>query len=163
MGVERNVAETSREPFEAFFTDTWPDLFAFAATLTAGDLALAEDLVQEAMARVYPRFASLQDPRPYAFKVTSNLLRARWKHARHESITDPSVLPELGTPRGHDHTLDAVRRLPSRLRDVVVLHYYADLPLETVARQVRRPLGTVKQRLHEARAQLAVTLAEEAL
>ena len=50
---------------------------------------------------------------------------------------------------------DAVDRLPPGLRDVVLLHYYADLPVEDVARAIRRPAGTVKRRLHEARALLS--------
>jgi RNA polymerase sigma-70 factor (ECF subfamily) len=43
----------------------------------------------------------------------------------------------------------------------VLLHYWADLPVAEVARLVRRPQGTVKRRLHEARAQLAVTLGRD--
>jgi RNA polymerase sigma-70 factor (ECF subfamily) len=39
----------------------------------------------------------------------------------------------------------------------VLLHYYADLPVEEVARLIHRPVGTVKRRLHEARRVLAAT------
>jgi RNA polymerase sigma-70 factor (ECF subfamily) len=51
-----------------------------------------------------------------------------------------------------------VGRLPDRLRDVVLLHYYADLPVGEVATAVRRPPGTVKRQLSEARAVLAQDL-----
>ncbi len=51
-----------------------------------------------------------------------------------------------------------MERLPGHLRDVVLLHYYADLPVEEVARALRRPVGTVKRRLSDARGILAVTL-----
>jgi RNA polymerase sigma-70 factor (ECF subfamily) len=49
-----------------------------------------------------------------------------------------------------------------RLREVVLLHYYADLPVAEVAAAIHRPVGTVKRRLHEARALLtdAVAAAE---
>jgi RNA polymerase sigma-70 factor (ECF subfamily) len=57
--------------------------------------------------------------------------------------------------------LDAVERLPAHLRSVVLLHYYADLPVEDVARALRRPLGTVKRRLLDARKVLSATLRDE--
>jgi DNA-directed RNA polymerase specialized sigma24 family protein len=57
-------------------------------------------------------------------------------------------------------TLDAVRRLSPPLRDVVLLHYYADLPIDEVARVLRRPVGTVKRRLFDARVALAAALEE---
>jgi RNA polymerase sigma-70 factor (ECF subfamily) len=44
--------------------------------------------------------------------------------------------------------------LPRRLRDVVVLHLVADLPVAEVATVAGIPVGTVKRRLYEARALL---------
>ena len=161
LGVGAYVARVTEDAFSPFYADTWPDLFAFVATLTGGDLAAAEEVAQEALVRVWGRFDRLDDPRPYAFRVAANLVKRRWSHARREPVTDPARLPEQGTPARHDHTVDAVRRLPGRLREVVVLHYYADLPVETVAAQLSKPVGTVKRRLHEARAELAAVLGEE--
>jgi DNA-directed RNA polymerase specialized sigma24 family protein len=40
--------------------------------------------------------------------------------------------------------------LAQRHREVLVLHYVAELPLDEVARQLRLPLGTVKSRLSRA-------------
>jgi RNA polymerase sigma-70 factor (ECF subfamily) len=59
----------------------------------------------------------------------------------------------------HDPWLrDLVERLPKRLRTPVLLHYYADLPVNEVAATLHLPLGTAKRRLHEARALLRETL-----
>ena len=77
-------------------------------------------------------------------------------------MTLGATLPE--DRPAHDPWLqDLVQRLPVRLREVVLLHYYADLPIEQVAAAVHRPVGTVKRRLHEARAALAtaVTASEQ--
>ena len=161
LGVRAFVRRATEDAFSPFYADTWPDLFAFAATLTGGDLAAAEEVAQESLVRVWGRFDRLDDPRPYAFRVAANLVKRRWAQGRREPVTDPALLPDAGSPARHDHTVDAVRRLPPRLREVVVLHYYADLPVDTVAAQLRRPVGTVKRRLHEARALLAVALGEE--
>lgn len=148
------MTEREATGFEAFFTATWPDLVAYCRTLTR-DAALAEELTQEALTRVYVRFPLLREPRPYAFKVATNLVRAHWRSRELPLVEDVAV------PGPDGDTLDAVRRLPPRLRDVVLLHYYADLPLALIASQLHRPLGTVKRRLHEARAQLAEDLGRD--
>jgi RNA polymerase sigma-70 factor (ECF subfamily) len=53
-----------------------------------------------------------------------------------------------------EHTRDAletaVRRLSVDHRTVLVLHHYADVPLERVAQILEIPLGTVYSRLHHA-------------
>jgi RNA polymerase sigma factor (sigma-70 family) len=48
----------------------------------------------------------------------------------------------------------ALGRLGHRHREVLVLHYLAELPVEEMARTLRIPVGTVKGRLHRARAAL---------
>ena len=55
----------------------------------------------------------------------------------------------------------ALGRLAPRHREVLVLHYVAELPLDEVARQLRLPLGTVKSRLHRARGALAEQVGDE--
>jgi Sigma-70, region 4 len=52
----------------------------------------------------------------------------------------------------------ALATLPRRHRQVVVLHYLLDLPVQEVARQLAVPVGTVKSRLARARSALAVQL-----
>lgn len=54
-----------------------------------------------------------------------------------------------------------MRRLRPRHREVLVLHYVAELPLDEVARALRLPLGTVKSRLNRARRALAEQLGDE--
>ena len=152
---------TREQEYADFFLATWPDLTAFATTLCRGDRTVGEEVAQEALARVYVRFGRLAEPRPYAFKVATNLVRSRWQADDRATPTDPARLPERVVVPVHDCTIDAVQALPPRLRDAVLLHYYADLPVEAVAKVLRRPTGTVKQRLHEARGVLALSLREE--
>jgi DNA-directed RNA polymerase specialized sigma24 family protein len=47
--------------------------------------------------------------------------------------------------------LDAVSRLPKRMREVVLMHYYLDIPVAEVSTSLRRPVGSIKRQLHEAR------------
>ena len=53
----------------------------------------------------------------------------------------------------------ALARLPAAFRDVVVLHYYEDLPLAEISALLAIPLGTVKWRLHQSRELLRAALA----
>jgi RNA polymerase sigma-70 factor (ECF subfamily) len=120
------------EAFARFYTEVFGDLAGYGWSLT-GDAHVGDELAQEALTRVYARWAILRDPR----------------------LVDDRTVPAPDAT-----TLDAVRRLSAPLRDVVLLHYYADLPIHEVARVLRRPVGTVKRRLFDARAALAAALEE---
>lgn len=142
--------------FARFYADVYGPLAGYALSLV-GERPVADDLAQEAMVRVYARWGLLREARPYAYRVVTNLARDRWRRRQTELAALPSlVAPDVAPP--DLAVLDAVGRLPAGLRDVVLLHYYADLSVEDVARAVRRPAGTVKRRLSEARALLARTL-----
>lgn len=146
--------------FTDFYRQHFGELAGFAWSLTR-DPNVGDDLAQEAMARVYARWPVLTAPRPYAYRIVTNLVHDRWRAQERAG----GELLELGdgasTPGPDASTLDAVRRLPEDLRVVVALHYYADLPVADIARILRRPAGTVKRRLHEARAALLLTLQED--
>lgn len=145
--------------FDRFYRDTYGALAGYALNLV-GDRSTADDLAQEAMVRVYARWGLLRDPRPYAFRTVTNLARDRWRR-RQTELGARRELVQSERPAPDRSVLDAVERLPPALRDVVLLHYYADLPVEQVARAVRRPAGTVKRRLSEARSALAQSLGEQ--
>jgi RNA polymerase sigma-70 factor (ECF subfamily) len=57
--------------------------------------------------------------------------------------------------------LEALRRLPLRHRQALVLHYLLDLPVEQAARTLGVPAGTVKSWLARGRKALAAQLGEE--
>ena len=53
---------------------------------------------------------------------------------------------------------DAIETLPESMREALLLHYYAGLPVAKIARILAVPTGTVLSRLHTARKVLAVKL-----
>jgi RNA polymerase sigma-70 factor (ECF subfamily) len=57
--------------------------------------------------------------------------------------------------------IEALRRLPLRHRQALVLHYLLDLPVEEAARTLEVPAGTVKSWLARGRKALAAHLGEE--
>lgn len=72
---------------------------------------------------------------------------------------DHLVAPERGECSTDVARLEAaVGQLPEGLRRVVVLHHLHGVPLDVIAREEDVPVGTVKSRLHRARAHLAQAL-----
>jgi RNA polymerase sigma-70 factor (ECF subfamily) len=129
-----------------------PMLTGYLVTLV-GDTALAQDLTQEAFVRMFARWRHVEHPRAYVYLTAVNLARHHWRRSRFEAVANQSVerLTEQSAPASDPWLRDLVERLPKRLRTPVLLHYYADLPIEQVRDVMHLPLGTVKRRLYEAR------------
>lgn len=144
--------------FADFYREVWPALAGYCESLVR-DEELGAELAQEAMVRVYVRYGLLADARPYAFRVATNLARDAWRRGESERAAVVALGERaLVTDEGRDALLPVVRALPKHLRDTVLLHYWADLRIEDVARALHRPVGTVKRRLHDARRRLAEEL-----
>lgn len=156
MTAFRETARVSAD-FAEFYRATFPELAGYGWSLSR-DPHIGDELAQEALTRVYARWGLLREPRPYAFRVVTNLARDRWRQEQRDEAAPRVVVLDPTVPGPDDTTLDAVRRLSPPLRDAVLLHYYADLPVQDVARVLRRPVGTIKRRLFDARAELAVAL-----
>ena len=151
-------AEAARDEaaFAELYRQHFGPLSGYALALT-GDRGTAVDVAQEAFTRLYVRFRRVRDPRAWLFFVATNLSRDHWRRSTRDRDLTSALTPLTArADPAHDPWLrDLVERLPERLRTAVLLHYYADLPVEEVARLTHRPLGTVKRRLHEARGLLA--------
>jgi RNA polymerase sigma-70 factor (ECF subfamily) len=174
---ELPVRETDRRPLRAAGTvaaraAAFDELYQREYANIAGycyllvrDEELARDLTQEAFARLLARWVSVREPRPFLFHVVTNLARDVWRRDKRnrEAMTVLASRPDLGAPAhdGDGGVRDAVARLPQPHRTVVELYYYADLPVGEVAAAVRRPPGTIKRLLSEARAMLAAALGDD--
>jgi len=113
----------------------------------------AEEVVQEAFAKALPKWSSLTNPEAY---VRSCVLNGARRVLRRRVLMRRKPVPgEVGdTPAVTDHVIDAVRRLPSPQRDVIVLRYYLQATDSEIAATLDLPLGTVKSTLHRAKARL---------
>lgn len=131
-----------------------------------GDLTEAEDLVQEAFVRASAKgksFLRVQNPEAWLRTVAINLHRNRWRKLRNFSrvkdrlATGPTDLSGLDT---HMVVIQALRRLPDHQREVIALHYLADLDVVDIATTLGVAVGTVKSRLSRGREALAQLLEE---
>ena len=123
----------------------------------------AEDVVQEALLRACRRRSTYRADRgsPRAWLVAVLLDRARRHRVRRRAAERfDGEQAAFGQGMREDAVdLDrAVRRLPPRQREVVTLHYLADLPVAEVATVLGISAGSVKSHLHDARANLRADL-----
>ncbi|MDO8389381.1 MAG: sigma-70 family RNA polymerase sigma factor [Actinomycetota bacterium] len=128
--------------FATFYRAERPAAVRLAALLT--QRVAAEDVVQEAFAGLYPRFADLDNPAAYLRVAILN--GCRQMHRRRAVELDR--LPRLTTPGVFDPELpamaDAVAALPYRQRAVLVLRYWLDLSEDEIAEALGCRPGTVK-------------------
>jgi RNA polymerase sigma-70 factor (sigma-E family) len=137
------------------------------AYLLTGDHALAEDLLQAALARTAEHWHRIVggDPEAYLRRVMVNERTSRWRRRRYavEVPTSVDALAALATASGPD-TADAVVRrttlvaalaqLPPRQRAVIVLRFFDDLSEAQTAEVLGCAIGTVKSQAHLALARL---------
>lgn len=163
--VTLRAASATDDEFRAFYLSEYSGLARYLWRLL-DDVEHAHDLAQESMVRLYSRWRSVTEPRGYLYKVATNLVRRAWRKRANELVA-VGALTQLalvvggsieGPETGH-MVRDAVRALPVRLREVVLLHYFADLSVTDVAAATNRPAGSVKRQLSEARVALARALA----
>lgn len=148
------------DPFSDAVADHHRELARFAYRL-CGDRTLAEDVVAEAYARVWPhwRRGQVEDLLPYLMRAVANEAFTRHRRRRLESRKEPPP-PRLATDSfedqvdDHDELWAALDRLPTPQRVVLVLRIVEDLSEEQTASMLGIPAGTVKSRLSRALAAL---------
>jgi len=145
-------------------------LFGYLYQL-AGDRMTAEEILQDTMLAVW-RSAAAFEGRSKATTWLFGVAR-RQAHNRLRGRPDPRTTgiplpdrPDQGAgpdelaiaAAGGTPVAAAIDRLPDHHRDVIALVFVAGLPLADVAEMLAIPIGTVKSRLHHARAAVAAAL-----
>lgn len=143
-----------------------------SAYLLTGDRDASEDLVQVTLVRTARRWdVARQSPHAYAYAVLVNLLHDRQRNLsrrfteqRLEDFDDRLSPVEDGTVARVDRMaiISAVRGLPARQREVVVLRFFADLSVADTAAAISASEGTVKTHTSRALAALRDVLVDKA-
>jgi RNA polymerase sigma-70 factor (ECF subfamily) len=136
------------------------------------DLDLAEDATQQALVTTWRDLPQLRDPARFDAWSYRLLVRACYAEGRRARQWSPNLhlLPfeEQAEHGGLDAIIQrdqletAIRRLSVDHRTVLVLHHYADIPLDRVAQILEIPVGTVYSRLHHAMRAMRAALEADA-
>ncbi|HEX3705546.1 MAG TPA: RNA polymerase sigma factor [Mycobacteriales bacterium] len=143
---------------EAIFRAHYAPLAGWCRRMIGDDEA-AHDIAAEAFVRLLGRWSGVTDPRAYLYTTALNLIRDRWRKTERERVALRKSATTIATAAAPAPELRMlVETLPRRLAQVVVLHYFADLPVDGIARELGIAPGTVKRDLFDARARLATLL-----
>ncbi|NEA30632.1 SigE family RNA polymerase sigma factor [Streptomyces sp. SID13031] len=145
------MAERDREYVE--FVEATSASLRRTAFLVCGDRHRADDIVQDALYKLYlswPKVQRVANPFAYVRRMVVNAAydggRRPWR--REVSIAElPDRVDRHDFVSGHaerDEVLDALRGLAPRQRACVVLRYYEDLSVEQTAEILGCSAGTVK-------------------
>jgi RNA polymerase sigma-70 factor (sigma-E family) len=141
--------------------------FCRLATLLLDDPGQAEEAVQEAFLRTFVGWWRLRHPEragAYLRAAVVNQCRSRGRRRVSEQRGNRVVWAAVRDDAGSSDVertgdvlavLDAVRSLPTRQREAIVLRYYADLSEADVASALGCSVGTVKSQLSKARSSLS--------
>lgn len=131
------------------------------AYLLTGDWALAEDLLQTALAKCYPKWERIrgQDPEAYVRKTMLNTYATWWRRRWRGEVPHGDLPDEITADRWADVDARAalhraIGRLPRRMRAVVVLRFHEDMTEAAAADALGVSVGTVKSQTAKALAKL---------
>jgi RNA polymerase sigma-70 factor (sigma-E family) len=143
------------------------------AHIMLGDRQGAEDVVQEAFCGLYRRWSHLADPESAVHYVRSAVLnqcrsvlrRRTTSHAPRDLAGHPepvrSAESAVLTREEREEIMRAVRRLPPRQREALVLRFYLDLSAEETATTMGISPSSVRSATHRALASLGRMLQEQ--
>jgi RNA polymerase sigma-70 factor, ECF subfamily len=156
---------TDTAGFEEFYAATVGRLLGQLFPVT-GDLHEAEEIVQEAFARASTHWGRIREydmPEAWVRRVAMNLAADRGRRLQRQARALLRAGPPANVPPASVEALalaEALRTLPLRQRQAIVLHHLVDLPIDEVAATLGANAGTVKSWLARGRRALAARLGE---
>jgi RNA polymerase sigma-70 factor, ECF subfamily len=161
-----HVAGRGSREIAEFVDREYPQVVA-SVGLVCGSAAVAEDAVQEALARAWEQYERGRDIDRLGAWVTTvalNLARSHFRRRRVERNARSRLVERAETRDEPASSVDrhavqqALLRLPRRQREVTVLRYYGGLDVAEIATWLGIAEGTVKAMLFRARQALAEAL-----
>jgi RNA polymerase sigma-70 factor (sigma-E family) len=155
-----HAAASAEGAVEALYAEHAVGLIRLAY-LMLGDRPVAEDVVQDAFCNLYQAWDRLADPARALPYVRSSVLNA-CRSALRRLIVGRRVTPAMYAPpvisaeaaalglHERREVMQAVRRLPGRQREALVLRFYLDLPEREIAQIMGVRPSTVRSATHRA-------------
>src|SRR5207244_10902654 len=163
--VEAN--EAADEGLVALYREHYVSLVRLASLLLR-DVGTAEDVTQDAFAKVHLAWGRIRDPEKALAYVRSAVLNGARSRMRHLQVVDRHrPEPRRDTPSAgagalsgeeHREVIAALRALPTRQRECLALRYYLGLSEAEIADTLGISAGSVKTHTHRRIAALEHTL-----
>lgn len=157
-------AESDEVPLVELYRTHYRSLVRLAALLL-DDVGTSEEVVQDAYIRMHGAWRRIKDPEkalPYLRTTVVNLARSRMRRRQVAEKHAPRPMPDMPsaeygaiTAAERDAVVAALRALPDKQREAVVLRFYGDLTEAEIAATMGVSVGAVKSHLHRGKAALA--------
>ncbi|MFN8586749.1 MAG: RNA polymerase sigma factor [Candidatus Eisenbacteria bacterium] len=163
--LARRIKRGDPGAFDEFFSRFAGRLLAYLIGMVRNREA-AEDLLQEALLRVFRQIETCRDPgafRAWVYRIATNLAITELRRRRYrgtdtlgpEALDVPDPEPSdpgcLWVESERERAVeDALERLPDDQRVVLLLRVREDMPIAMIAHVIGVPEGTIKSRLHHA-------------
>lgn len=163
------VADQAQPDLASLYRDHRLGLLRLAVLLV-DDRATAEDIVQEAFISLHRTADRLRDPdavlgylRVCVTNAARSAVRRRQvarKHLHRSAVVidEPPADTEVMLAADHQEVLAALRRLPDRQREVLILRYWSDLSESQIAEALGISKGAVKSNASRGMRRLASLL-----
>jgi RNA polymerase sigma-70 factor (sigma-E family) len=171
VSVDDAVTWDADEAITQIYAAHYRSLVRLAALLLR-DVGASEEVVQDSFIAMHGAWRRLRDPdRALAYLRQSVVNRSRsvLRHRTVELRHAPAPMPDAASAEHgamgsleHQEVIVALRRLPERQREVLVLRYYADLSEADIADAIGISRGAVKSHASRGMAALRTTLEKSA-
>ena len=161
------VESTGEIPLVELYRTHYRSLVRLAALLL-DDVGASEEVVQDAYIKMHGAWRRIKDPDkalPYLRTTVVNLSRSRMRHRQVAEKHAPRPMPDMPsaeygaiTLAERDAVITALRALPDKQREALVLRFYGDLSEIEIAAAMGVSQGAVKSHLHRGKAALARSL-----
>ena len=178
----KQTVASRQHKFEAIMVPHMDVLYSYGLYLT-NDRDTASDLLQETFLkafRFFDKFEEGTNARAWLYRIMRNTFINEYRRIKRlpdlveydEQISSYQMLPrdeeetdlrrQINGELFDDQIAVAISALPEKFKSVIILRDVEDLPYEEIAEALEIPIGTVRSRLHRARAILFAKLKDYA-
>ena len=141
--------------FAAFYERNYKLVYRLCFTYMKNQ-AEAEDCTEDVFVKVLTGGFTFNDEaheKKWLTVTAVNLCKDRLKHWWRKQVAPIDEAPEIPDENAAliDETLEVVKRLPTKYKDVIYLHYYMDYKTDEIAVMLKKPPSTIRNHLREAR------------
>ncbi|HEK9099123.1 sigma-70 family RNA polymerase sigma factor [Bacillus pfraonensis] len=174
--MEHKVIENcNHDEIDYVIREHWQDVWNYSFIITK-DTHLSDDITQEVFIKVFKKWNSFRNEssvKTWLLKITRNTALNYLKSSYFKRISlvsffrndkeYPSAEKQFLEKETMNEVWDIVLKLPQKHREVLILDAKYELSYDEIAETLGVSIGTVKSRLHRARARVSKILSEDEL
>ncbi|WLD95477.1 sigma-70 family RNA polymerase sigma factor [Alkalihalobacillus sp. AL-G] len=124
------------------------------------DWTTAEDIVQDSFIKAFRKYDSFKGEsslKTWLYRIAANQCKDYLRSSYFKRVVLSNILPTKNQPENpttdevDEDLANFVIKLPVKYREVIILHYYEELPIKQISELLQLKESTVKTRMRRAR------------